>query len=55
MELYTEVGTPQSGLLMQTRLSQYPRLTAWAAYQRSLELGKEKPGHIADVNEDEEK
>ena len=27
----------------------------WAAYQRSLELGKEKPGHIADVNDDEEK
>ena len=27
----------------------------WAAYQRSLELGKEKPGHIADVNDEEEK
>jgi pyrroline-5-carboxylate reductase len=27
----------------------------WAAYQRSLELGKEKPGHIPDVNDDEEK
>jgi len=26
----------------------------WAAYQRSLELGKEKPGHI-DTHEDEEK
>ena len=26
----------------------------WAAYQRSLELGKEKPGHI-DTNDDEEK
>jgi pyrroline-5-carboxylate reductase len=26
----------------------------WAAYQRSLELGKEKPGHFADVDEDEE-
>lgn len=25
----------------------------WAAYQRSLELGKEKPGHIADVGEEE--
>ncbi len=25
----------------------------WAAYQRSLELGKEKPGHIPDVNEQE--
>jgi pyrroline-5-carboxylate reductase len=27
----------------------------WAAYQRSLELGKEKPGHIPDVNDEEEK
>lgn len=27
----------------------------WAAYQRSLELGREKPGHIPDVNDDEEK
>jgi pyrroline-5-carboxylate reductase len=26
----------------------------WAAYQRSLELGKEKPGHFADVDDDEE-
>jgi pyrroline-5-carboxylate reductase len=26
----------------------------WAAYQRSLELGKEKPGHFADVDEEEE-
>ena len=26
----------------------------WAAYQRSLELGKEKPGHIPDVHVDEE-
>jgi pyrroline-5-carboxylate reductase len=26
----------------------------WAAYQRSLELGKEKPGHLSDVNESEE-
>jgi pyrroline-5-carboxylate reductase len=25
----------------------------WAAYQRSLELGKEKPGHLSDVNEQE--
>ena len=25
----------------------------WAAYQRSLELGKEKPGHITDVGEEE--
>lgn len=25
----------------------------WAAYQRSLELGKEKPGHMADVSEEE--
>jgi pyrroline-5-carboxylate reductase len=25
----------------------------WAAYQRSLELGREKPGHIPDVNEQE--
>lgn len=25
----------------------------WAAYQRSLELGKEKPGHMADVGEEE--
>jgi pyrroline-5-carboxylate reductase len=25
----------------------------WAAYQRSLELGKEKPGHLPDVNEQE--
>jgi pyrroline-5-carboxylate reductase len=27
----------------------------WAAYQRSLELGKEKPGHIPDVSDEEEK
>jgi pyrroline-5-carboxylate reductase len=27
----------------------------WAAYQRSLELGKEKPGHIVDMNNEEEK
>lgn len=27
----------------------------WAAYQRSLELGKEKPGHIPDMNDEEEK
>ena len=27
----------------------------WAAYQRSLELGKEKPGHIPEVHDDEEK
>lgn len=27
----------------------------WAAYQRSLELGKEKPGHLHDVNDEEEK
>jgi pyrroline-5-carboxylate reductase len=27
----------------------------WAAYQRSLELGKEKPGHMAEVNDEEEK
>lgn len=27
----------------------------WAAYQRSLELGKEKPGHIPDVHDEEEK
>lgn len=26
----------------------------WAAYQRSLELGKEKPGHIHEQKEDEE-
>lgn len=26
----------------------------WAAYQRSLELGKEKPGHIVDMNDEEE-
>jgi pyrroline-5-carboxylate reductase len=26
----------------------------WAAYQRSLELGKEKPGHIPDVHVDDE-
>lgn len=26
----------------------------WAAYQRSLELGKEKPGHIVDINDEEE-
>ena len=26
----------------------------WAAYQRSLELGKEKPGHIPDQRNDEE-
>jgi pyrroline-5-carboxylate reductase len=26
----------------------------WAAYQRSLELGKEKPAHFADVDEEEE-
>jgi len=25
----------------------------WAAYQRSLELGKEKPGHLHEVDEDE--
>lgn len=25
----------------------------WAAYQRSLELGKEKPGHIPDVSDEE--
>lgn len=25
----------------------------WAAYQRSLELGKEKPGHMAEVGEEE--
>jgi pyrroline-5-carboxylate reductase len=25
----------------------------WAAYQRSLELGKEKPGHVPDVNQQE--
>ena len=27
----------------------------WAAYQRSLELGKEKPGHIPEVHDEEEK
>jgi pyrroline-5-carboxylate reductase len=27
----------------------------WAAYQRSLELGKEKPGHIPDVHDEEER
>ncbi|HSJ89120.1 MAG TPA: pyrroline-5-carboxylate reductase [Anaerolineales bacterium] len=27
----------------------------WAAYQRSLELGKEKPGHLHEVNDEEEK
>lgn len=27
----------------------------WAAYQRSLELGKEKPGHNVDMNDEEEK
>ena len=27
----------------------------WAAYQRSLELGKEKPGHIPEVLDEEEK
>jgi pyrroline-5-carboxylate reductase len=27
----------------------------WAAYQRSLELGKEKPGHLLDSNDEEEK
>ena len=27
----------------------------WAAYQRSLELGKEKPGHLHDENDEEEK
>jgi len=26
----------------------------WAAYQRSLELGKEKPGHIPEVHDEEE-
>ena len=26
----------------------------WAAYQRSLELGKEKPGHIPETHEEEE-
>jgi pyrroline-5-carboxylate reductase len=26
----------------------------WAAYQRSLELGKEKPGHIPEEHVDEE-
>jgi len=26
----------------------------WAAYQRSLELGKEKPGHIEDLRDEEE-
>ncbi|MCL4530309.1 MAG: pyrroline-5-carboxylate reductase [Chloroflexi bacterium] len=26
----------------------------WAAYQRSVELGKEKPAHIADAHEDDE-
>jgi pyrroline-5-carboxylate reductase len=27
----------------------------WAAYQRSLELGKEKPGHILEVHDEEER
>lgn len=27
----------------------------WAAYQRSLELGKEKPGHMPEVHDEEEK
>src|SRR5687767_2272971 len=27
----------------------------WAAYQRSLELGKEKPGHVPEVHDEEEK
>jgi pyrroline-5-carboxylate reductase len=27
----------------------------WAAYQRSLELGKEKPGHIPEVHDEEER
>ncbi len=27
----------------------------WAAYQRSLELGKEKPGHLHEANDEEEK
>jgi pyrroline-5-carboxylate reductase len=27
----------------------------WAAYQRSLELGKEKPGHLHDSNDEEQK
>jgi len=27
----------------------------WAAYQRSLELGKEKPGHIPEVHDEEKK
>lgn len=27
----------------------------WAAYQRSLELGKEKPGHIPEAHDEEEK
>jgi pyrroline-5-carboxylate reductase len=27
----------------------------WAAYQRSLELGKEKPGHLHEADEEEEK
>ena len=27
----------------------------WAAYQRSLELGKEQPGHLHDSNDEEEK
>ncbi len=27
----------------------------WAAYQRSLELGKEKPGHLHETNDGEEK
>jgi len=27
----------------------------WAAYQRSLELGKEKPGHLPEVHDEEER
>ena len=48
-------GTPREALYYLEKAGFRTAISraVWAAYQRSLELGKEKPGHLHEADEEE--